>query len=330
MKNLFCGIDISKDFLDYAICFDEDKTISSLSKTENSKKGIIGLIKHLQKESDGGSIWVCFEHTGHYGLLLASLLAERKIVFSMVPSLDILKSSGLTRGKTDAVDAKRIALYLATNNYKLKPSVLPSDEIFRLKILLTIRQQYVKIRTQLKNAVKSLKIAGKIVSMKSEIKQYESEIRRYDNKIKGIETQINKVMRNNNQLLVNFNKITAILGIGLITAAQFIVSTNNFTAFDNPRKFNCYCGLAPFEYSSGTSIKRPTKTSHYRNKELKAALFKAANTAISHDMQIRTYFNRKIEEGKHKMSVINAVACKLVYRVFAVVKRDEPFVRMAI
>ncbi len=102
MKKLFCGIDISKDFLDYAICFDEEKAIASLSKTENNKKGIKTLIRHLQKESGGGKTWVCFEHTGHYGLLLASLLAENKIQFSMVPSLDILKSSGLTRGKTDA------------------------------------------------------------------------------------------------------------------------------------------------------------------------------------------------------------------------------------
>ena len=98
MKNLFCGIDISKDFLDYAICFDENKKISTTSKTENNKKGITSLIKHLQKEASGGNIWVCFEHTGHYGLLLASLLAKRNIIFSMVPSLYIFKSSGLTRG----------------------------------------------------------------------------------------------------------------------------------------------------------------------------------------------------------------------------------------
>ena len=330
MKNLFCGIDISKDYLDYATCSGEDKTIISLSKVENDRKGIKSLVKILQKEANGRGIWVCFEHTGNYGLLLASILAKSKIVFSMVPSLDILKSSGLIRGKSDPVDAKRIALYLATNNYKLKPTVLPSDEIFRIKTLLTIRQQYVKIRTQFKNAIKSLKIASKIVSMNREIKQYEAEIKRYDKKIKEIEKEMNTIISTNKQLHVNFNKITAILGIGLITAAQFLVSTNNFTAFENPRKFNCYCGLAPFEYTSGTSVRGRTKTSHYRNKDLKSALFKAANTAITHDMQIRTYYNRKIEEGKHKMSVINAVACKLVYRVFAVIKRDEPFVRMAV
>jgi hypothetical protein len=41
------------------------------------------------------------------------------------------------------------------------------------------------------------------------------------------------------------------------------------------------------------------------------------------------YYNKKIKEGKHKLSVINAVANKLVLRIFAVAKRDEPFVKLA-
>lgn len=330
MKNLFCGIDISKDSLDYAIICGENKEVTTSSQIENNKKGIKTLIRHLQTDYDGANLWVCFEHTGHYGLLLASLLAENNIRFSMVSSLDIIKSVGLTRGKSDIVDAKRIALYLATNNYKLKPTELPSEAIYKIKTLLTIRQQYVKIRTQFKNAMKSLKIAGDVVPLKEELEQYTTEIKRYDKVVKSIEIKIKKIIRENKPLDENFRKITDILGIGPITASQFIVITNNFTAFDNPRKFNCYCGLAPFEYSSGTSVKRRTKTSHYRHKQLKAALFKAANTAITHDAQLKTYYNRKIGEGKHKMSVINAVACKLVYRVFAVVNREEPFVKMAI
>ncbi|HOZ29884.1 MAG TPA: hypothetical protein PLL66_03115 [Bacteroidales bacterium] len=49
MKNLFCGVDISKDFLDYAICNGEDKSIIALEKIPNDRKGIKSLIKHLKK-----------------------------------------------------------------------------------------------------------------------------------------------------------------------------------------------------------------------------------------------------------------------------------------
>jgi len=330
MKNLYCGIDISKDFLDYAFCWDVDKKILNTSKVENSIKGIKELIKVLAKEADGAALWVCFEHTGNYGLLLAHLLEVHNVKFSMVPSLDIIKSSGLTRGKSDPVDARRIALYIATNAYKLTPTVLPSAEILKIKNLLSIRNHYVKTRTQFKNALKSLQLAGKNCDLKMEIRTYEKEILRFDGLIKKIESQILGIIKSNELVLKNYNKICQIIGVGPLTAASFIVVTNNFTAFENPRKFSCYSGIAPFEYSSGTSVKGRTKTSHYRNKEMKSMLFHAANTAINNDMQLRTYYNRKLAEGKHKMTVINAVACKIIYRVFAVVKRDEPFVKFSI
>lgn len=117
-------------------------------------------------------------------------------------------------------------------------------------------------------------------------------------------------------------------GVGLLTAAYMIVLTNNFTSFKNPRKFNCYAGIAPFEHSSGSSIKGKTKTSKLRNKGIKTVLFNGANSAIIYDEELKAYYKRKKQEGKAHNSIINAVCCKLVYRMFAVVKREEPFVNL--
>jgi len=39
-NNLFCGVDISRDFLDYAICNEEYKSIIALEKIPNDRKGI--------------------------------------------------------------------------------------------------------------------------------------------------------------------------------------------------------------------------------------------------------------------------------------------------
>ena len=62
---------------------------------------------------------------------------------------------------------------------------------------------------------------------------------------------------------------------------------------------------------------------------MKAILTKGAITAIQYDPQLKAYYNRKVKEGKHRMSVINAVANKLVLRIFAVAKRNDPFVKLA-
>ena len=48
--------------------------------------------------------------------------------------------------------------------------------------------------------------------------------------------------------------------------------------------------------------------------------------AVQHNEELKQYYNRKIEEGKNKMSVINAVRNKLVQRIFAVVRDGRNYV----
>jgi len=53
----------------------------------------------------------------------------------------------------------------------------------------------------------------------------------------------------------------------MITAVAFLIYTQDFTAFDNGRQFACYAGVAPFEYSSGSSIRGKAKTSPLANRK---------------------------------------------------------------
>ena len=48
-------------------------------------------------------------------------------------------------------------------------------------------------------------------------------------------------------------------------------------------------------------------------------------SAIQNDAEIKQYYERKVMEGKNKMSVINAVRNKLGHRVFAVIKDERMF-----
>ena len=124
-------------------------------------------------------------------------------------------------------------------------------------------------------------------------------------------------------------KLKGIESNGMIVAASVVAQTRNFEAFDTARQLVCYVGSAPFEYSSGTSIKGKTKTHPIANRQLKALLTNSAFSALKYDKEIRTYYDRKTEEGKAPMSVINAVRCKQIYRIFSVVKRGTPFIKRA-
>lgn len=120
--------------------------------------------------------------------------------------------------------------------------------------------------------------------------------------------------------------LCSIPGIGLVTAVALILTTNNFTAFNDSRKFASYCGVAPFEHTSGTSIRGRTKTSHLANKRIKALLSNGAASAIQSDEELKTYFHRKLDEGKPKMVVINAIRAKLINRIFATINRGTEYV----
>lgn len=328
MKKLFIGIDISKDVFDYCLIDDNAKVLSSKEVLPNSEDGIKSFCKAIKK-FQGYDVWICMEHTGHYGYLLAVEFSKRKMNFSMLNPLELKNSMGMVRGKNDAVDAYRIACYALTNKHKLKTYILQEEDLRKLKSMLSTRDAYVKISVQLKNILKALKITNKSTDLSAIIEEHESLLEQHGYTILSIEKQMGELIRSNPALLKSFELIISVVGAGPITAIKCIVETSNFLMFTDPRKFACHVGLAPFEHKSGSSIRGRTKTSPLSNKNLKAVLFQAALTAIQHDPQLKKYYQRKLEEGKKKLSVLNAVANKIVLRIFSVIKKNQPYVKLA-
>lgn len=325
MKKQVIGIDVSKDRFDFCSLDFDSLKVEEKGSINNQKSFIDDWLEN--KDSD--AVVFALEHTGHYGAALIHCLAEGGFNFYLINPLDLKKSLGIQRGKSDAKDAYRIAEYSIIHKHRLKYHKLPSNALRRLKPIVTARERYVKISVQIQNSLKSNEILNKSVDVQILVKEEQKQLESIKLIVKKLDKQIQKLINEDADLKETYQKITKVIGVGPVIAAACIVVTDNFTTFTDPRKFNCYCGLAPFPYESGSSIKGKTKTHHLRNKTMKALLTKAAVTAIAHDPQIKAYHNRKMKEGKHHMCVKNAIANKIVLRIFAVVKRDEPFVKFA-
>ena len=119
--------------------------------------------------------------------------------------------------------------------------------------------------------------------------------------------------------------IRSVPGAGKVLCWMILAKTEGFTTITEPRKMACYSGVVPFSHQSGTSIKSRERVSTYADKALKTTLHLAAMSAIRLENDLRQYYRRKIEEGKNKMSALNAVRNKIVHRIFAVIKHQKPY-----
>ena len=270
---------------------------------------------------------VCLEHTGYYGLQLCDTLQELNIDYTAVPALEIKQSQGMTRGKSDPVDAKRIAIYAWRYADKIRLTNLPTKDLLLMKGMLSVRDQFVSISVQLQNSLKAHSIAFKVIGDNSIIKTISKQLESIKEEIKRLDDKILALVMNNDDIRKNFELLKSVKGIGSITAVNLILVTKNFTAIKDGRKFNAYAGIAPFKNESGNHIKG-SRISHLANTKVKALLHNGACTAINYDAELRNYYLRKLEEGKAKLSVLNAVACKLVYRAFATVNRQTPYLNL--
>jgi transposase len=316
------GIDVSKSTLDAHIYA---KNI--YAQFDNNQKGFLSLLKWFKSNSNVPTLF-CFEHTGIYSLPLASFLSKKGVAFAMVPALEIKRSMGIVRGKNDKVDARRIAEYAYLRREKIKTTTLPSEKMQQLKELLSVRERMVKQRSGYKTSVKELKRVFKQSHNPELFKVQEDLINALDKNILVVEDKINSLIKAEDVTHQLYKLVTSVKGIGPVVAANLIVLTNCFTGFENSRQIACYCGVAPFEKQSGTSLKRNSRVSHYADKKMKSLLDRAACSAIQADAELRTYYERRVKEGKSKMSTINIVRNKLLHRVFAVVKRGTPFVEI--
>ncbi len=51
----------------------------------------------------------------------------------------------------------------------------------------------------------------------------------------------------------------------------------------------------------------------------------AALSILSTKGELRQYYDRKVDEGKNKMSVLNAIRSKFIHRIFAVIRDNRKY-----
>jgi transposase len=239
--------------------------------------------------------------------------------------LRIKKTGGFERGSDDKTASIKIAWYAMRHQDKVKLWQPTDNTMEKIKNLITQRDRIISAITQLTVPINELKDCGCDIEAKQMEKIQKAALTALQKTKMNIEALIVKMVRKDKQIDKKIKLVQSIKGIGPVTAVALLVYTKSFDRFENAKQLACYCGVVPFKRTSGSSVKYKSTVSPFANKKLKKLLHLCALSAIKNDTELHLYFERKVMEGKNKMSVINAVRNKLVHRVYAVLRDERMF-----
>lgn len=325
MRKIVIGIDVSKEKLDF--CVQSEEKVLQEFLVENTFCAIKSSLKKVFKDYQikAEDAVLCAEYTGQYTYPLSCASEELGLDLWLENPAQIKLSSGVQRGKNDRLDARKIAAYAARFQDKMRLFSLPEKNIASLKQLISERDMYISDKGKYQGQLSDQKRFMNKEDYAKKSKRLKRQIKELEVSIAEIEQEIERLIDNDQTLCRQHKLLCSVDGVGERTAVKMIVETNAFRDFDNARQFCCHAGVAPFQYTSGSSIRSRNKVSHRADKSIKALLHMAAMAVATRakNGELREYYERKVAEGKSKMSVLNAVRAKLVLRMFAVIRNNN-------
>ena len=268
---------------------------------------------------------ISMEDAGQYDDKLVDFLSKKRSLLCLEHALKIRRSMGMVRGKSDKLDAERIADYSVRHLDKIRlyyPQRLP---VKRLTYLMGLRRLLMKMKKMLHNSVVGTRdTIDREYSLNIDFLSSDAGIG-VDESIKQVEREMLKTIKLDSELATQFSLIKTVPFVGDIVAILLICYTDQFTKFRSGKQLSSYVGVVPFRYSSGVSFGGSGHASKASNWILRENLFMAALSSIRNSRELADYYVRKVKEGKHKRLVISNIMNKILLRVAAVVRRGRPY-----
>ena len=265
------------------------------------------------------------ENTGIYHRLLVQYLQSQKGYVWVETPVQIKWSGGIQRGKSDVVDCERIMTYAFRNQDKAVDFKNKHETLSQVADYLSLRVRFQKAIKSLKVPIKELKSVGLVSESKVLEEASKLSIEVMQKELKTLDQSILELIMGDEGLSEQYKLITSVRCVGYVAATYLMVYTNGFSRFATSKQLASFAGVAPFEFSSGTSIRGRTKVHPMSNKALKTILHLCAVSSVRHNPEMKAYFARKVGEGKNKMLVINNIRNKILGRIFSCVKNERMY-----
>lgn len=288
-------------------------------------------------------VLIVMEATGPYWVALAVSLVSSGYGVSVVNPAQVhyFAKAQLKQAKSDRLDALTLAEFAQTMHPRAWNP--PPQFYHELRQRINQRDNLLKFHNQVVNQLHALSVNPVIIdSVRCQLEELrttlESQLEQMDQELKQLLSleleQVAPDMEQNQpvsaesegQWKKNIALLRTIPGIGPLTACWLVLTTLNFTTCASPQALVHYAGLAPLEYSSGTSIRGRPHIGHSGNGRLRTFLYMGTLTAARYNPTIKAFY-QSLRQEQHKPVKVARCACarKMLHLVFAIIKSGQPY-----
>jgi transposase len=302
------GIDVSKARLDVYV-----HPTGETFAFGNDEAGVAALCKRLGKLAE--VTFIGLEATGRCERLAAVELAAAKLPVVVLNPAQVRAYAQAVgqRAKTDAIDARVIALFVEAVRPERRP--LPDAQTEELSALMTRRRQLVQMLTtermrrhQAPKGAVRVSMARIVTSLEDGLRELDAEI---DKTVRGT-----PVWRDKEDLLAS------VPGVGKTIARTLLAEMPELGTL-TPKQAAALAGLAPYTRQSGK----------WRGRSLigggrgvaRTALFMGAMVAARYNPTLKAFRDRLVAAGKPKLVALIATARKLLIILNAILRDAKPW-----
>ncbi len=346
-STLFVGVDVHKDTHTAVGLSPFGEKVFEMT-IGNEASDFISLVERTRQEAKSAGLIPSFglEDVHSWGERLSEFLVEEGLpVVAVAPILvDRLRQHASHPEKNDTLDAKGVAEVMIRKidsllSYKITEEAKKAKQIRELSLE---REWLVKERARLKNQLHillhrihntSYRTLFKDPFSKKALRHWIKSIPRATDTILAQRTKRalrrvidlwNEIQEIEKELSVMIeasgHTLSTASGCGVVVASDLIGEIGDINRFKSSGSLAKYAGCAPREHSSGKTTRwRKTKSG---NRRLNRAFHRMALCQISRmgNKLAKTYFKRKISEGKTKAQALVCLRRQLVNVVWMMMK----------
>jgi transposase len=300
------GVDVGKAKLDVYLL--ERDRMFSVPNEESTIAALVTRLSRYRLER------IVIEATGRLEQPFVRAAIAKGLPVVIVSPLKIRRFAGAIGqlAKTDEIDARLIAQFAATLKPVAHPIADPKAQL--IKDLVVRRRQLTSLRTMEKNRRQVMP-----ETLKPSIDRI---IQTLDREIEALEQLVQDAVEQHAAWRHKRDLLTSMPGIGLSVASTLIGDLPELGSLCR-RQIAALTGVAPFNRDSGTL--RGKRRIRGGRAHSRTALFLSAMVATRYNPDIKRFYERLLQAGKHKKVALTACIRKIVTALNAMLRDDKPW-----